>query len=211
MGEKDLFHDPSVRIPLIIYDPTAPVSTHGSTCDALVESIDLAPTFVDAMGGQPAWHILEGRSLMSLIHGQVPDDWRQAVFSEYDYSGMALAGHLGLSPRQARLFMVFDGRWKLIHAEGGFRPMLFDLDSDPQERRDLGASAAHAAEIARLHALLNDWARRPAQRTTISDADILAMRGTTRRHGIIIGAWEPEELASDLRAMIQGRPEKDYR
>jgi arylsulfatase A-like enzyme len=211
MGDKDLFHDPSVRVPLIIYDPRrAADSTRGTTCDALVESLDLAPTFVDAMGGTPASHILEGRSLIPHLHGQAPE-WRQAVFSEYDYSGMALAGYLGLGPNEARLFMVFDGRWKLIHAEGGFRPMLFDVETDPAERTDLGASPAHADEITRLQQMLFDWARRPAQRTAISHAEILAMRGTTRRYGVIIGAVTPEDIAPDLRAKISGRPEKDYR
>ncbi|MDP2085738.1 MAG: sulfatase-like hydrolase/transferase [Gemmobacter sp.] len=211
MGEKDLFHDPSVRIPLLIYDPRrAADATRGTVCDALVESIDLAPTFVEAMGGAPAGHVLEGRSLVPWLHGTVPE-WRDAVFSEYDYSAMALAGYLGLTPREARLFMVFDGRWKLIHAEGGFRPMLFDLLTDPQELRDLGADPDHAGQIARLEARLSDWARRPAQRTTISDADITAMRGKSRRHGIILGAWDADELAPDLRARLEGRPARDYR
>ncbi|WP_323042283.1 sulfatase-like hydrolase/transferase [Gemmobacter sp.] len=211
MGEKDLFHDPSVRIPLIIYDPRAQAdATRGTVCDALVEAIDLAPTFVQAMGGKPAGHILEGRSLIPWLHGETPD-WRDAVFSEYDYSGMAIAGNLGLTPRQARLFMVFDGRWKLIHAEGGFRPMLFDLETDPDELTDLGALPAHADTIARLQARLADWARRPAQRTTISDETIVNMRGKSRRHGIIIGAWGADELAPDLRAKLQGKPGADYR
>jgi len=211
MGEKDLFHDPSVRIPLIVYDPRPEADrTRGTVCDALVEAIDLAPTFVAAMGGKPAGHILEGRSLIPWLHGETPD-WRDAVFSEYDYSGMALAGYLGLSPRQARMFMVFDGRWKLIHAEGGFRPMLFDLETDPDELVDLGASATHADVIARLEARLAEWARRPAQRTTISDETIVNMRGKSRRHGIIIGAWDATELAPDLRAKLQGKPGHDYR
>lgn len=214
MGEKDLFHDPSVRIPLIIYDPRAAADgSRGTTCSALVESIDLAPTFVQAMGGAPAGHILEGRDLTPFLHGQPVTEWRKAVFSEYDYSAMALAGpgYLDVSPEDARLFMVFDGRWKLIHAEGGFRPMLFDLETDPEEFDDLGASPAHKAEIDRLMALLNDWARRPAQRTTISHDEITGMRGKSRRYGIIIGAVSADELAPDLRAKITGRPERDYR
>lgn len=213
MGEKDLFHDPSVRIPLIIYDPRPQANTtRGTTCDALVESIDLAPTFVQAMGGTPADHILEGRDLTPWLHGQTPD-WRQAVFSEYDYSAMALAGpgYLNVSPDEARLFMVFDGRWKLIHAEGGFRPMLFDLATDPDEFDDLGADPAQAGEITRLMGLLNGWARRPAQRTTISKSEITGMRGKSRRYGIIIGAVGPDELAPDLRAKISGKPGRDYR
>ncbi|MFX5907315.1 sulfatase-like hydrolase/transferase, partial [Acinetobacter baumannii] len=48
MGEKDLFHDQSAKIPLIIIDPAREAdATRGTVCDALVEGIDLAPTFID--------------------------------------------------------------------------------------------------------------------------------------------------------------------
>ena len=67
---------------------------------------------------------------------------------------------LGLEPRDARLFMVFDGRYKLIHAEGGFRPMLFDPGTDPDEFTDLGKGDAHGQFIDRLYAYLADWGLR---------------------------------------------------
>ena len=87
MGEKDLFHDQSAKIPLIVIDPSrAADSTRGTVSDALVEAIDLAPTFIDYFGGKPPDHILEGRSLMPLLHGETPADWRKVVFSEYDYA-----------------------------------------------------------------------------------------------------------------------------
>ena len=44
---------------------------------------------------------------------------------------------------QCRLFMVFDGRWKYIHASG-FRPMLYDLHGDPQEFDDRGGDPSCA-------------------------------------------------------------------
>lgn len=202
ISDKDLFHDPCCTAD----------ATRGTTCDALVEAIDLSPTFAAAKGGVPAGHILEGRDLTPRLRGETPD-WRQEVFSEYDFSGMALAGpgYLDLAPKDARLFMVFDGRRKLIHAEGGFRPMLFDLQTDPREVRDLGGGGDHQAEIARLMDLPGHWARRPAQRTTISKAEIRGMRGKTRRVGVIIGAATPEDLAPDLRARITGKPQADDR
>ena len=52
LGEKDLFHAPSVKVPLIVVDPRPEAdATRGAACDALVEAIDLAPTFVEAAGG----------------------------------------------------------------------------------------------------------------------------------------------------------------
>ena len=212
MGEKEFFHDAVARIPLVVYDPSPEAdSTRGTTCDALVESIDLAPTFVEALGGRPARHILEGRSVLPFVRGEAPENWREAVFSEYDFSPMRMAEDLGVPPERAQLFMVFDGRWKMIHSNAGFRPMLFDLETDPQEFADLGASSAHRDEIARLYEILLDWACRPSQRTTISDEQILAMRGSSRRHGIIVGAWEADELAPDVRALIEGPGTQDFR
>ena len=70
MGEKELFHEMSVRVPLIIVDPRAEAdATRGTVSDAFVESIDLVPTFMEATGAPPASHRLEGRSLMPLLHG----------------------------------------------------------------------------------------------------------------------------------------------
>src|SRR5258705_12152638 len=71
MGEKDLFHDQSAKIPLIVIDPsTAADGTRGTVCDALVEAIDLAPTFIDYFGGKPPGHILESLTLMTRLHGK---------------------------------------------------------------------------------------------------------------------------------------------
>ena len=50
LGEKELWHDAAIKIPLIVYDPAAQAqASRGSTCDALVEAIDLVPTFLDAL------------------------------------------------------------------------------------------------------------------------------------------------------------------
>ena len=205
LGEKDFFHEASVKIPLIVYDPRASAdATRGTTCDALVEAIDLAPTFVEAAGGQVADHILEGRSLMPWIRGEAPADWRDVVISEYDYSVTPRADALGVSPRDARMCMVFDGRWKLIHFEGGFRPMLFDLETDPDEFTDLGAEADHADQIDRLYARLGHWGRRMAQRVTMSDDDIRAARGSSMRRGILPFLVDGSEVPAELTEKYRG-------
>ena len=200
MGEKDLFHDPSVKIPLIVYDPSAEADgQRGTVCNELVESIDLAPTFLDFMGSDPAdqSHRLEGRSLLPWLRGQQPESWRRFAISEYDYSAMPAATALGQAPADARLFMIADMRWKLMHA-AGYRPMLFDLENDPDELVDLGADPAHADECARLMAALHQWGLRQSQRTTRSDAEIIASRGKSARRGILIGVWDEAEVAPDL-------------
>jgi arylsulfatase A-like enzyme len=200
LGEKDLFHAPSVNIPLIVVDPSpAADAARGSVCDAAVESIDLLPTFLDSLGSDPREqsHRLEGRSLLPWLRGETPAAWREIAFSEYDYSMFPAAVRLGVAPRDARLFMAADKRWKYVHAIG-FRPMLFDLQADPEEFRDLGADPAYAAERERLSAALADWGLRMSQRTTISEAQILKGRGKSQRKGILIGVWDEEDVPAEM-------------
>jgi arylsulfatase A-like enzyme len=210
LGEKDLFHEQSVKVPMIIYDPRASADpARGTVCDALVESIDLAPTFVEAAGGKIADHILEGRSLAPWLRGETPE-WREFAISEYDYSATPQAVRLGLEPRDARLFMVFDGRYKMMHAEGGFRPMLFDLETDPEEFIDLAKSDAHKADIDRLYDHLFTWARRMSQRVTKSEDDIKAMRGRSLRRGILPFLADGTEVPEELTALYIGKAQADY-
>lgn len=204
LGEKDLFHEPSVKIPLIVYDPRAEAdATRGKTCDALVESIDLAATFIEAAGGKVPDHIVEGRSLMPWLRGERPG-WRRYAISEYDYSANPQGARLGLAPRDCRLFMVFDGRYKLIHAEGGFRPMLFDLETDPEEFHDLLKGGADHPETGRLYFYLAEWGRRLAQRVTRSEADIIAMRGKSARRGVLPFLVDGSEVPAELTAKYRG-------
>ncbi|RVT81588.1 phosphonate monoester hydrolase [Rhodobacteraceae bacterium CCMM004] len=210
LGEKDLFHDSSVKIPLIVYDPRPEADgTRGTVCDALVESIDLAPTFVEAAGGSVPDHILEGRSLIPWLHGAEPV-WRTAVVSEFDYSATPQAVRLGLAPRDCRLFMVFDGRHKLMHAEGGMRPMLFDLAEDPHEFHDLAKGPGAGAETARLYEMLAAWGRRMAQRVTRSDSDIAGMRGRSARRGILPFLVDGTEVPEELTRVYRGRAPARY-
>ncbi|WP_305984601.1 sulfatase-like hydrolase/transferase [Roseibium sp.] len=210
LGEKDLFHDPSVKIPMIVYDPRPEADgTRGTTCDALIESIDLAPTFVEVAGGKVQDHILEGRSLVPWLRGETPA-WREFAVSEFDYSPTQQAVKLGLDPKDCRLFMVFDGRYKLMHAEGGFRPMLFDLKEDPDEFHDLAKGTAHQAEIDRLYAMLADWGRRCAQRVTRSDDDIRNMRGKSIRKGILPFLVDGSEVPSELTEKYRGPAMQDH-
>ncbi|SHH87804.1 alkaline phosphatase family protein [Cognatishimia maritima] len=200
LGEKELYHDPSARIPLIVVDPS-PVAdaTRGTVSGALVEAVDLTPTFLDYFGGAEVPHIIEGKSLLPLLHGK-QDTLRDFVVSEYDYSFRQVRRRLGVSVADARLTMLFDGRWKYVFAEG-FRSMLFDLETDPDEFRDLGGDPDYATECDRLQALFFQWTRRISQRTTMSDAEV-ERRGqdlNEAKAGIIIGF--PTE--ADLQAALE--------
>lgn len=195
MGEKDLFHAPSVKVPLIIYDPRPEADkTRGSTCDAPVEAIDVTATFIDVAGADIPRHIVEGRSLLPYLEDRTPAAPREYAISEYDYSKHGVAEHLGIAPKDARLFMVADLQWKLIHAEGGMRPMLFDLENDPDELFDLGADPAYEAQRAEMYEKLYEWSLRQSQRVTISDAEIVAQRRAFNGTGVILGAWDEEDV-----------------
>jgi len=199
LGEKDLFHEPVIRTPLIIHDPDPRAdATRGSRCGRLVEAIDLAPTFLDVYGGTALPHILDGLSLRPLLFGQQPADWRQHVVCEYDFSFQDSRIALDVKPRDAWMRMISDGRWKYVLFEN-FRPMLFDLQADPQELCDLGASQApeHAAIRASLHEALFKWARQPRQRATVADGAIESIQVQERisEGGILIGYWDEDDLA----------------
>jgi len=210
LGEKELFHEQSVKVPLIIFDPrTEADGTRGTTCEALVESIDLAATFVEAAGGEVPSHIIEGRSLMPWMRGETPK-WRDFAISEYDYSATPQAVALGVAPKDARLFMVFDGRYKLIHAEGGLGHLLFDLRDDPNEFYDLSGSDSHDDIVDRLYGHLAQWGRRLSQRVTRSDADIAAMRGKSLRKGILPFLVDGNEVDEDLTQFYRGKAPADF-
>ncbi len=205
MGEKQFFHDTSTRVPLIVYDPSPEAdSTRGTVSDALVECIDFAPTFVEVAGGTVADHILEGHSLLPILHGKATELPRDFVICEYDYSATPLADKLGVSAREAVLFMIADKQWKLVHAEGGFRPILFDLVNDPQELTDLGDRKEYAPVIAQMYEKLFAWARRPSQRTTRSTAQLEKMRNGSRRRGVLLGIYDENDVPLELTVKYRG-------
>jgi arylsulfatase A-like enzyme len=190
LGEKELFHDTVAKVPLIIVDPDAAADrTRGTTEQRLVEAIDVLPTLLDAVEVVIPDHIVEGRSLLPLIRDRKIAGWRDAVFSEFDYSfRRATREHLGRPVDGCRMFMRRSARWKYIVAEG-FRPQLFDLVADPDEFVDLGAEPAYATTRAELDAQLFAWLRGRKLRVTAAD-DVVT--GWTRRSedaGIKIGLW----------------------
>jgi choline-sulfatase len=134
---KSVMYEEAVAVPLIMAGDDIP---QGHAVRTPVSLVDLHPTFLEALGERPeAGAPRPGCSLFELIRRQQAD---RVVFSEYHAVG-ATAG----------IYMVRRGRWKYVHYVG-HRPQLFDLETDPQEAHDLGASAEHAAVRAELEAEL---------------------------------------------------------
>ncbi len=189
LGEKDLFHEEVVRIPLIIADrrPVAD-ATRGTTTHTLVEAIDLAPTFLAWAGGAPEPERLEGRSIVPVLAGAEPAGWRDAVFSDSDFALRHARHTLGLEVNEARGFMVRTERWKYVHFMS-HAPQLFDLESDPHELIDLGRCEAHAEVRGQLRERLLAWALSRRTRTTITDVLVEGRTGGARRMGYRFGEW----------------------
>lgn len=189
LGEKELFHEESVRIPMILYHPGAEADvTRGRVDDGLVEAIDLIPTFIEAAGGEAQPHVLEGASLLPRLFDQPVPDWRTAAFSECDYAFRPARKTLQLPPDAARAYMIRTERWKYIEYEG-FRPQLFDLANDPDELEDLSAAPEHARIRQLLAARIYEWLRQRKMRTTISHADVEKRTGTAKARGMLFGVW----------------------
>ena len=130
---------------------------------------------------------------------------RDFVICENDYSMTMLAQKLGLGVTEAVSTMVATKTWKLTHFEGGFRPMLFDLANDPQELVDLGDSPDSGEVLREMYGHLNRWARRISQRTTMSEADIVAARTASRGKGIVIGVYDEADVPAELTVKYRGR------
>jgi len=202
LGEKDLFHDCSARVPLMIYDPRSSAdSTRGSVTELLVEGIDLTPTFIEYFGGRNKPHVIEGRSLEPLLCGEAVD-WRSYCVSEYDYATRESRRALGIDQSDARLAMIFDGRWKYIHVEK-MRPMLFDLQADPDELVDLGADPSYAEHLQRLGEMHFEWSRQHHNRITMSAEVVEKMTDGKEPPGILIGYANKGEIDQSDRLFPQ--------
>lgn len=189
LGEKELFHEESVKIPLIVANPdSACDATRGSHLDALIEAIDLIPSFVEALGGTAKPHVLEGKSFLPLLEGDNGTEWRDEVYSEVDYAFRGARLALGLKADEARAYMVRTERWKYISYDN-FRPQLFDLSKDPNELIDLGTSKLHDEIRKNLATTLNEWLRLRRNRITIADHEIDKRTDNYKDRGIFFGVW----------------------
>jgi arylsulfatase A-like enzyme len=194
MGDKDYFHDPSVKIPLIIADPNGSSDKARGTVDAsLVESIDLIPTFIDYYEADVPQNTLDGCSLMPNIRGEDAEQ-RAYVISEYDYSCQVFRPETGKTPLDCRSYMVATNKWKYVHAPG-YAPVLFDLVNDPSELVDLGRRPDHVEIRQAMFNRLAEWSLQYRQRETWSEAHNIKMTGMEEQLGVIIGYWDEDSAA----------------
>ncbi len=201
MGEKSWFHDAAVKVPLIVADPSPAADlTRGTVSNALVESIDLAPTFIEMMGGVVPDHRLEGRSILPLLHGDTPTDWRTFAVSEVNWADRGAKYLLDQPHHECNTVMICTHRWKYIHIDG-FSPMLFDLENDPDECIDLGRDLKQSAVIAEMQKYLIEFLLRRKSRVTITNnqIDAIVKPHNREKRGIYIGFYDEEDLPDEVR------------
>ena len=189
LGEKELFHDTVVAVPLIVVHPSA-TSRRGAVEQRLVESIDLLPTFIDALGGAAPSHQLEGRSLLPLLLSDAPaTPWREYAVSEGDYAFRSdVRERTGLPVDGCRMVMLRSEDWKYIHYEN-LPPQLFDLRGDPLELCDRGTDPALAAVREQHRCALFDWLRNRRIHPTVSHREMDGCTAHEARIGTRIGTW----------------------
>lgn len=141
---KHVFFEDSVRVPLIVSWPGRLPA--GERCGRVVSSLDVTATMLDALDA-PALPESSGRSLVPLLNDRTTP-WDDSAFSEYCSDEYAPPG--GVYHR-----MVRRGKYKLCcyHDE---TPLLFDLENDPDERRNLAGDRSHAAVRDELVSLVLD-------------------------------------------------------
>jgi arylsulfatase A-like enzyme len=143
--DKRWIFEESLRTPLVVRWPG--VVKPGSVNHDLVSNLDFAETFLEA-AGLPIPPEMQGRSLLPVLKGQTPADWRKSFYYQYyEFPGPhSVARHYGL---------VTD-RYKLVHF---YEPQfnyweLFDLEKDPREMKSLYDMAEYAATRKELEAEL---------------------------------------------------------
>jgi len=190
LGEKELFHEPSVSVPLIIVDPdTRADATRGQVDDRLVEGIDILPTILEALNVKVPEQRIEGQSLLSKMRDRSDQQpWREAALSEIDYSYYQARIDLGIEPSQARAYMLKTNDWKYVYFKG-FHPQLFDLKNDPLELEDLGESKNTQSIRSEFQGELLERLTDRRNRVTVSDDVVQERTAGAEKVGIIIGRW----------------------
>ena len=142
--DKRFMYEESFRTPLLM---RLPGGKRGDI-PQLVQNIDYAPTFLELAGvSVPA--DIQGESLLPLLKGEEPQDWRDALYYHYyEYPAEhAVKKHYG----------VRDDRYKLIHFYDDIDQWeLYDLQTDPKEMHNLYGQKDYEAVTQRMMTKLKE-------------------------------------------------------
>lgn len=125
--DKRFMYEESMRTPLVMKLPEG--FRRKGDIDALVQNIDFAPTFLELAGVEVPDDI-HGESLIPLLKGQTPDDWRKSLYYHfYEFPGEHMVKrHYGIRTERYKLIRFYDDIdvWEL-----------YDLQNDPSEMNNL--------------------------------------------------------------------------
>jgi len=137
--DKRWMYEESLSMPLIVRWPG--VVNPGSRPQAMVQNIDYAPTLVEIAGGT-APSTVHGRSIVPLLRGRTPDDWRTSIYYHYyEYpADHRVQAHVGVRTSDYKLIYYYPvDEWEL-----------FDMAKDPQELRSVYSDPAYAKVVATM-------------------------------------------------------------
>lgn len=141
---KQLQFQPSPRAPMIIYDPAA--KGNGTLCDKPVEYLDIYPTVADFAGLEKPKN-LEGVSLRPLLDDPKSAAWDKPAFSQVTRKR---------GDRRVMGYSVFTDRHRYTEWDDGDAGVeLYDLQSDPDELKNLAKDPAAEKTLAELRPLLD--------------------------------------------------------
>ncbi|MEN1678392.1 MAG: sulfatase [Planctomycetota bacterium] len=144
--DKRWMYDESMRMPLIARWPG--VTQPGARCRELVQNLDYAATLLDAAKASPS-EPMQGKSFVSLLRGETPYDWRDAVYYHYFEGPPAIhrvAAHYGVRTQDRKLIYFYENdEWEL-----------YDLSNDPDELSNVYGQAEYSADTARLKQQLTE-------------------------------------------------------
>lgn len=138
LADKWYPHQESIRVPLIIRDPRMDKAKHGTTNDEFTLNVDLAPTFLTALG-QKVPDSMQGRDLAPLYLAEKAPEWRSEFF--YEHPTLRDADFIPASEALVRK------DWKYFYWPEHDIEQLFDLKADPREENDLVNDPAQAERL----------------------------------------------------------------
>jgi len=147
--DKRWMYEESLRMPLVVRWPKA--IKPGGVDEHLVQNLDFAETFLEIAGAEIP-DDMQGQSLVPLLKGESPGDWRRSIYYQYyEYPAVHMV---------QRHYGVRTGRHKLIHYYLIDEWELFDLEKDPDELKSVYDDPTYAdvrrkltAELTRLREL----------------------------------------------------------
>lgn len=186
---KDGYFDDAFHIPMILRDPRPEADAgRGRVVDAMTEAVDVAPTVLEWLGLEvpPAY---DGRSLLPFLKGETPAAWREEAHWEFDFrdpvDGRAEAA-LGLTSEECCLNVIRGRRYKYVHF-AALPPLLFDLEEDPGETRNLARDPALQPVLLEMAQKMLSWRmihdERVLTNTLLTAEGVVEHRGPRQSRG----------------------------